>query len=175
MGASDAKSGCAASCSLPARCFDGFQEALSALVGKDAPNLAFYDFPAEHWDHLRTSDEIDKRYFVTSPGTSPSMFFGSTASLVFFRPDRPISQPPRAGAVKAGRVLRGHRKAWALIDPSTAACSRSDRGARRPRGLAQLEIPAAVSYCRPARATSWRSVVHRLKAPPGRLIRALPD
>src|SRR5438105_11367339 len=24
--------------------------------------LAFYDFPAEHWDHLRTTDEMDKRF-----------------------------------------------------------------------------------------------------------------
>lgn len=68
-------------------------------------------------------DEIDKRYFVTSPNTSPSMFFGSTASLVFFRPDRPFHSRRAQGAVKAGRVLRGHRKAWALIGPSTAACS----------------------------------------------------
>lgn len=30
-------------------------------------------------------------------------------------------------------------------------------------------------YLSGVRATSWRSVVHRLKAPPGRLIRALPD
>ena len=28
--------------------------------------LAFYDFPAEHWKHLRTTDEMDKRFFVTS-------------------------------------------------------------------------------------------------------------
>jgi hypothetical protein len=25
--------------------------------------LAFYDFPAEHWKHLRTTDEMDKRFF----------------------------------------------------------------------------------------------------------------
>src|SRR5205814_9738449 len=25
--------------------------------------LAFYDFPAEHWKHLRTTDEIDKLFF----------------------------------------------------------------------------------------------------------------
>lgn len=126
--------------------------------------LAFTRLPPSQWKSARTTDEIDKRYFVTSPNTSASMFFGSTASLVFFRPDRPISQPPRAGAVKA----------WALIDPSTAACSHGS-GGKVHRGLAQLEIRDAVSYCRRARATSWRSVVHRLKAPPGRLIRALPD
>jgi hypothetical protein len=151
-------------------------EALDALLHVD-PAVGQTRF---HWlrsvpDAPGASDEIDKRYFVTSPKTSASMFFGSTASLVFFRPDRPIHSRRAQGAVKAGRVLRGHRKAWALTDPSTAACFRSDRGARRPRGLAQLEIPDAVSYCLRARATSWRSVVHRLKAPPGRLIRALPD
>jgi hypothetical protein len=27
--------------------------------------LAFYDFPAEHWKHLRTTDEMDKRFFLT--------------------------------------------------------------------------------------------------------------
>jgi hypothetical protein len=27
--------------------------------------LAFYDFPAEHWKHLRTTDEMDKRFFMT--------------------------------------------------------------------------------------------------------------
>jgi hypothetical protein len=35
---------------------------------------------------IKTTDEMDKCYFVTSPGTSPRMFFGSTAPLVFFRP-----------------------------------------------------------------------------------------
>jgi hypothetical protein len=32
------------------------------------------------------------------------------APRAFFRPDRQISQPPRAGPVKAGRVFRGHPK-----------------------------------------------------------------
>jgi hypothetical protein len=41
--------------------------------------------------------------------------------LAFFRPDRQISQPPRAGPVKAGRALRGHPKGLALIGPSTVA------------------------------------------------------
>lgn len=82
--------------------------------------LAYMTFPKQHWTKLHSMDEIDKCYFVTSPGTSLRMFFGSTAPLVFFRPDRPL-------------------------------------------------------YRRRARATSWRSVAHRLTAPPGSLIQALPD
>ena len=45
------------------------------------------------------------------------------APRAFFRPDRQISQPPRAGPVKAGRVFRGHPKGLALIGPSTVASS----------------------------------------------------
>ena len=45
-------------------------------------------------------------------------FFGSTraASILSSRP--PISEPPRAGLVKAGRVFRGHPKGTALIGPA---------------------------------------------------------
>ena len=68
----------------------------AACLAKDRDRLlTFYDFPAEHWKHVRSTDEMDKVFFV--------------------------------------------------------------------RGILQL-----------ARATSWRSAAHRLKAPPGRLIRALP-
>jgi hypothetical protein len=33
--------------------------------------LTFFDFPAEHWTHLRTSDEIDKRFFAPRAIFSP--------------------------------------------------------------------------------------------------------
>ena len=36
--------------------------------------------------------------------------FDRASGVLSSRP--PILLPPRAGAVKAGRVLRGHRKAW---------------------------------------------------------------
>jgi hypothetical protein len=54
------------------------------------------------------------------------VFFGA---ILWFDPRREhssvptaqISQPPRGGPVKAGRVFRGHPKGSALIGPSTAA------------------------------------------------------
>ena len=45
-----------------------------------------------------------------------------SAPRAFFRPDRQISQPPRAGPVKAGRAFAATRKGLALIGPSTVAC-----------------------------------------------------
>ena len=50
--------------------FDAFVESYTPkyekaadCLGKDRDTLlAFYDFPAEHWKHLRTTDEIDKRF-----------------------------------------------------------------------------------------------------------------
>ena len=51
--------------------FDAFVEAWGVKYDKAAECLikdrdvllAFYDFPAEHWKHLRTTDEMDKRFF----------------------------------------------------------------------------------------------------------------
>ena len=39
-----------------------YQKAASCLLKDRDALLTFYDFPAEHWDHLRTSDEMDKRF-----------------------------------------------------------------------------------------------------------------
>ena len=48
-----------------------YDKAADCLAKDRQALLAFYDFPAEHWKHLRTTDEIDKR-FLSSRG----MFFG---------------------------------------------------------------------------------------------------
>src|SRR5206468_2545297 len=37
-----------------------YDKAVTCLTKDRDKLLTFYDFPAEHWDHLRTSDEIDK-------------------------------------------------------------------------------------------------------------------
>ncbi|MGY2933188.1 hypothetical protein ACVWZ6_002790 [Bradyrhizobium sp. GM6.1] len=91
-------------------------EKAADCLRKDRDTLvAFYDFPADHWKHLRTTDEMDKR-FLHGRGDDcgdrrKSILFvrSRCGAIVPSRP--PISQPPRAGAVKAGRVC-GHRKAW---------------------------------------------------------------
>ncbi|ABE64898.1 transposase, mutator type (plasmid) [Nitrobacter hamburgensis X14] len=39
-----------------------YDKAVVCLTKDRETLLAFFDFPAEHWDHLRTSDEIDKQF-----------------------------------------------------------------------------------------------------------------
>ena len=43
-------------------CAVKYHKAAACLVKDRETMLAFYDFPAEHWKHLRTTDEMDKRF-----------------------------------------------------------------------------------------------------------------
>src|SRR5437588_10035862 len=40
-----------------------YDKAVECLIKDRDALLASYDFPAEHWKHLRTTDEMDKRFF----------------------------------------------------------------------------------------------------------------
>ena len=59
--------------------------------------LAFFDFPAEHWDHLRTSDEMDKHFFDEQSSWKPP------ASPFFVRPRLRRSFVPTAHLAAAAR------------------------------------------------------------------------
>ena len=39
-----------------------YGKAVECLLKDRETLLTFFDFPAEHWTHPRTSDEIDKRF-----------------------------------------------------------------------------------------------------------------
>ena len=41
-----------------------YDKAVECLIKDRDALLAFYDFPAEHWKHLRTTDEIDKSFLL---------------------------------------------------------------------------------------------------------------
>ena len=85
---------------------DSLEEAGDAL-------FAFAALPPSQWKSARTTDEMDK-HFLTSKARGSLLqvrfLFDRASGVLSSRP--PILLPPRAGAVKAGRVLRGHRKAW---------------------------------------------------------------
>jgi transposase-like protein len=43
-----------------------YEKAVTCLTKDRDALLAFFDFPAEHWDHLRTSDEMDKQFVLVT-------------------------------------------------------------------------------------------------------------
>jgi transposase-like protein len=54
-------------------------KAVSKITSEREALLAFYDYPAEHWIHLRTSNPIENRhtqYGHRSPACSSSSFAG---------------------------------------------------------------------------------------------------
>ena len=99
--------------------------------------FAFTRLPPSQWRSARTTDEMDKRFFVTSQvrGDLPQV-----CSLV--RPRRRRSSVPTAHLAAAARRggqgwprLARPPQGLALIGPSTAACSIGS-GLERPRWLA---------------------------------------
>ena len=108
-----------------------YDKAVACLTKDREALLAFFDFPAEHWDHLRTSDEMDKPFLV--------------------------------------------RRSFSLAAREASRLARATARVRPAPGGTRLECTGPRDYSLRARATLWRSVARRLRAPPGGLILVLPD
>ena len=90
--------------------FDGFIEcygvkydkAVECLSKDREPLLAFYDFPAEHWKHLRTSNPIESTFATVRHRTvrSRGCLSNKTALAMIFK----LAQ----AAEKSWHRLRGH-------------------------------------------------------------------
>ncbi len=90
--------------------FDGFIEcygvkydkAVECLSKDREPLLAFYDFPAEHWKHLRTSNPIESTFATVRRRTvrSRGCVSNKTALAMIFK----LAQ----AAEKSWHRLRGH-------------------------------------------------------------------
>ncbi|MFF3062511.1 transposase, partial [Streptomyces sp. NPDC057909] len=87
--------------------------------------LAFYDFPAEHWIHLRTTNPIESTFSTVKLRTKVTRGAGSPAAalaMVFKLAEsaqsrwRAVTAPHLVALVRTGaRFENGH-----LIDPSPA-------------------------------------------------------
>ena len=85
-----------------------YQKAADCL-GKDRDTLlAFYDFPAEHWKHLRT----------TNPLKAPSLPCATARS------DRKAACPTRRRSRWSSNCLRPHRKAG-VVSMAITSCQNS--------------------------------------------------
>ena len=88
-----------------------YEKAVACLTKDREALLAFFDFPAEHWDHLHTSDGMDKQFLYDEqsswkPPANP--FFCSTAPQAFFCPDRHLAAAAHR-ACQGWPHFRGHQ------------------------------------------------------------------
>jgi putative transposase len=98
-----------------------YDKAVACLVNDRTALLAFYDFPAEHWKHVRTTDEIDKS-FVSVP-VSFRWLGGYGASAARRAPLNPAGEARRA--IRRRRRCDACCPVWVAIAPRSA-----DRRAR---------------------------------------------
>ncbi|MCA1530804.1 IS256 family transposase [Bradyrhizobium yuanmingense] len=101
-----------------------YGRAVECLKDRDAL-LAFYDFPAEHWDHLRTSNPIESVFATVRHRTvrTKGSLSPTTAKLMVFK--------LVIAALKTWRRLKG-----------TNQCRRSIAGVRFNDGIEVIQVPA---------------------------------
>ena len=87
--------------------------------------LAFFDFPAEHWDHLRTSNPIESVFATVRHRTvrTKGSLSQKTAKLMVFK--------LVAAAAKTWRRLKGENQLHKVV-----------RGVRFQNGVEVIEMPA---------------------------------
>lgn len=64
-----------------------YQRAVDCLVKDRAALLAFFDFPADHWDHLRTANPIERVFATVRHRTvrTKGALSQNTARLMVFK------------------------------------------------------------------------------------------
>src|SRR3712207_6163194 len=79
-------------------------KAVACLVKDREALLAFYDFPAEHWDHLRTANPIESVFAAVRHRTvrTKGALSQDTARLMVFK--------PVMAAAKTWRRLKGENQ-----------------------------------------------------------------
>jgi hypothetical protein len=158
----EAKKGCARGVRRLRDLGAKYDKAVECLIkDHDAP-LAFYDFPAEHWKHLRTMDEMDKRFFHDRDDDCGNRYVHS-----FVRPRRGSFFRPghRSAAAAQGRSRLAAFAATARLGLDWP----EHGGTLAWNGIAflvWLELAVSGDYGRGARTTSWRSVTRRPQPSP---------
>ena len=69
------------------KCGAKYEKAVACLTKDREALLAFFDFPAEHWDHLRTSNPIESVFATVRHRTvrTKGALSAKTAKLMVFR------------------------------------------------------------------------------------------
>ena len=102
-----------------------YEKAVTCLTKDREALLAFFDFPAEHWDHLRTSNPIESVFATVRHRTvrSKGSLSATTAKLMVFK--------LVTAAAKTWRRLKGENQLPKVV-----------RGIRFQNGIEVVEMPA---------------------------------
>jgi putative transposase len=102
-----------------------YEKAVACLTKDREALLAFFDFPAEHWDHLRTSNPIESVFATVRHRTvrTKGSLSATTAKLMVFK--------LITAAAKTWRRLKGENQLPKVI-----------QGVRFQNGIEVIEMPA---------------------------------
>src|SRR5467141_1422047 len=102
-----------------------YDKAVACLTKDREALLAFFDFPAEHWDHLRTSNPIESVFATVRHRTvrTKGSLSQRTAKLMVFK--------LVAAAAKTWRRLKGENQLPKVV-----------RGVKFQNGIEVIELPA---------------------------------
>ena len=146
-----------------------YDKAAACLAKDRTALLAFYDFPAEHWKHVRSTDEIDKRFFAGGGcyGFSARATAGRRVRL-------------RLGALP-GCLIKMYRRSGGARAPTAApwcgrATARARRGERPSTRLAR-RVARAMPPCpwRVALRAGWAAIGPRSADRLARPVRRSPS
>ena len=104
--------------------------------------LAFFDFPAEHWDHLRTSNPVESVFAIVRHRTvrTKGSLSATTAKLVVFKlPAAPQDKSPKAPS---------------LINSAACACTASSNASPKASVIASPTSASAPPCFSPALITA---------------------
>ena len=90
-----------------------------ACLTKDIDTLlAFYDFPAEHWDHLRTSNPVESVFATVRHRTvrTKGALSQKTVKLMVFKLVQAASKTPDQAGGRLWRRLNGRNQLPKLIE-----------------------------------------------------------
>jgi putative transposase len=102
-----------------------YEKAVACLAKDREALLAFFDFPAEHWDHLRTSNPIESVFATVRSRTvrTEGALSATTAKLMVFN--------LVIAAAKTWRRLKGENQMPKVV-----------RGVKFHNGIEVIEMPA---------------------------------
>src|SRR5260370_13384155 len=122
-----------------------YDKAVACLTKDREALLAFFDFPAEHWDHLRTSNPIESVFATVRHRTvrTKGALSGKTAKLMVFKLVN--------AAAKTWRRLKGENQLPKVV-----------QGVRFQNGIEVIELTAQTPPDQPRHPYSCLGPVHKL-------------